>query len=123
MMRVRGPHLRAIDEEVVAHVDRSRLDRRQIGAVIRLRQPLTPDFIGRWDARDIAFLLFGGSPLHQRRAHSRDALKVDYRWRLGAVEFLVVDELLKERSAAPAVFFGPVDAHPARAVELAMPIA
>src|SRR5262249_42501302 len=57
------------------------------------------------------------------RTDPRDALEVDHRWRLGAVELLVVDELLKQRSATPAVFFWPVDAHPASAVELAMPVA
>src|SRR6266478_7703453 len=99
----------------------ARFDRGKIGSVIRFGESLAPNLLGRRNLRDVAPLLLRRSPLHQRWSDAGDALEVDGRRRLRAVQLLVVDELLDQRCAAPAKFFGPVDAYPARVVEGAMP--
>src|ERR1022692_2477128 len=121
MMRVGGPHLGAVDDEIVAHIDGMSLDGGQIRAMIRFRQTLAPDFLGRRNFWNVALLLLGRSPLHQGRTHARDTLEVDRGRRLRAVELLIVDKLLEQRRATPAILLGPMDAHPARIIELAMP--
>src|SRR5271166_3970066 len=120
-MGVRGPDLRAIDHEVIALIDRAGLDRGEVGAVIRLREPLAPDLVGARDAWDVTLLLLRRAPLHQGGTDARDPLEIDHRRRLGPIELLVVDDLLQEGCAAAAVFLRPMDAHPAGVVEFAMP--
>src|SRR6266851_1092701 len=120
-MSVGGPDLGAVDEEVVALVDRAGLDGGEIGTVVGLRETLAPDLLGRRNFWDEALFLRRRSPLHQRGTYPRDTLEVD-RWRcFGAIELLIVDHLLQQRRAAAAVFLRPMDAHPAAVVELAMP--
>src|SRR5260370_35227315 len=99
------------------------LERGEIGAVIGLRESLAPDFLRGRNLRDVAVLLIGRAPLHQGRADARDALEIYHRRTLGAVEFLVIDDLLQKRRATAAIFFWPVDTHPAAVLELAMPCA
>ena len=110
---VGGPDLGTVDQEVVAPVNRPRLHCGQVGAVVGLGQALAPDFFSRRNPGDIALLLFRRAPLHQRRSHPRDALKIDRGRSLGAVEFLIVNDLLDEAGATSAILLGPVDAHPA----------
>src|SRR5262249_22967475 len=100
---------------------RARFHRGQIRAMVRFGEALAPDFLGGRNFRYVAFLLFLGSPLHQGRADSGDALEIHSWRRLRAVEFLMVDELLDESRAAATIFFRPMDTHPARIAEFAMP--
>src|SRR5215469_3996034 len=89
--------------------------------MVWLGQALAPDFLGGGNSRYVAFLLFLGSPLHQGRADSGDALEIHGWRRLRAVEFLMVDELLDESRAAATIFLWPMNTHPAGVVEFAMP--
>src|SRR5215472_13717614 len=89
--------------------------------MVGLGEALAPDFLGGGNSRYVAFLLFLGSPLHQGRADSGDALEIHGWRRLRAVEFLMVDELLDESRAAATIFLWPMNTHPAGVVEFAMP--
>ena len=75
--RVRDPHLRAVEDVVVAVADRRRLDRRQVGAGAGLghgdrRHELAGDEPGQ-----PAFLLVGGPELEDRVGAEADAGKGD----------------------------------------------
>ena len=118
---VRGPDLGAVDQEVVALVNRSGLDRSQIRAVVGLRQALTPDLLGRRDLGNKTLLLLRRAPLHQRRSDPGDALKIDRGRRFGPIQLFVVDDLLDQAGPASAVLLGPVDTHPAPVVQLTVP--
>src|SRR5271154_2044902 len=122
-MCVRGPDLRSVNHEMVALIDRLGFDCGQVRAVIRLRQTLAPNLFSRGDARDVALFLLLGAPLHQGWTNPRDTLEINDRRRLGPLQFLLINELLQDGRATSAIFLGPVDTHPARVVELAMPAA
>src|SRR5665213_1469503 len=111
-MRIRGPDLGSINEKMIAIVDGASLYRGKIRTVVRLRKPLAPNLLCRGNLRDITGLLLGRTPLHEGGTDSRDTLEIDYRGRLRAVEFLMIDELLHQGGAATAELLRPMDTHP-----------
>src|ERR1700687_5512350 len=74
IMRVTGPYLLAIDHEVIALQHRTRLQRREIGAGVRLGIALAPNLLTaehRWQKSAAVRL----SPdAHKNRSEARDRL-------------------------------------------------
>ena len=107
--REAGPHLLAVDDEVVAVEHGARLQRRQIGAGVGLGESLTPDLVGRRGSlcRWRLLLLLGAVRDQHRPAHGQ-AGEVDEQRRLGARHLLLEDDLLDQRRAAAAVRLRPV---------------
>ena len=120
-MRARGPHLLAVDDEMVAVVDRAGAQAGQIGAGARLGIALAPDLVGAEDLRQVARFLLLGAPMDQGRAQKVEAALARQDRRAGAEIFLVEDHLLHKAGAAPAIFLGPGDADPAGGVHLLLP--
>ncbi len=120
-MRARGPHLLAVDEEMVALVDGAGAQTGEIGAGARLGIALAPDLVAGQDFRQIALLLFLGAPMDQRRAQQAHADRAGQDRRAGAEILLVEDDLLHEAGAAPAIFLRPGDADPAGGVHFLLP--
>src|SRR5579872_5868 len=121
VMRIRGPYLLSVDDEVVAFLDRTRLQRRHIGTGAGLRISLAPDFLARQNLRHVALLLFLGSPMDDGRADQHDAEAIDQRGRAGPGHLFVVDDLLNQVRAASAVFLRPANPDPSGGVRLLMP--
>ena len=123
VLRARGPHLLAVDDPLVAVLDRARLERRQVGAGLGLGEALAPDLVGGEDRVEVALLLLVGAPDHDRGTRQQQAEHVRRERRAGAAELLEEDRRLGHRRAAAAVLLGPVDAGPAAVGELALPVA
>ena len=117
----RRPHLLPGDEPVVAVAHRARLDRGEVRARAGLGEALAPDLLGREDRLQVAALLLVAAVGDDRRAAHGQAQDVGGARRLGADELLVVDRLLDQRRAAPAVLGRPRHAGPAPVVQLALP--
>src|SRR5580658_8527711 len=120
-MRVGGPDLLAVDDEIVAVLDRAGLQRSDVGTGVGLGVALAPDLVGRENLRHVALFLLLGAPLDERWPDQHRAELVDQRGRVCAAHLLAIDELLGERGAAAAVLFGPADADPSAAVHLFVP--
>ncbi len=107
--RARGPDLLAVDDEVVAVSDATRLDRGEVRAGAGLGVALTPlDFASNHWRQELRLLLLGA--VHEDRgADVVDAL--DRRAHLG--EDLAKDELFDRREVGPAVLLGPCRCDPA----------
>src|SRR5579885_42074 len=66
------------------------------------------------------FLLLG-APMNQRRPEQRDAEPGKRHRHAGALQFLLIDDVLQNRRAASAVFARPVNSHPAAFIKLLVP--
>src|SRR5208282_4302781 len=108
----RGPHFLPVDDEVVAILDRARLQRGQVGARTRLGISLAPDFFGFHYRRDIAPLLLLGPPMQQRRPEKRGAHPEHRRPDASPRQFLVIDDRLQDTGAAPSILNRPVRREP-----------
>ena len=122
-LRARGPHLLPVDDEVVAAVLGAGAEAREVRARARLRVALAPDVVAAQDARQVALLLRLGAPLDEGRARHADAGVAGEHGRARPEALLVVDDLLHQGGAAPAVLLGPRDPDPARRVHAALPVA
>src|SRR6267154_717950 len=120
-MRARGPHLLAIDDEVVTPVDGARAQAGEIAAGLWLRIALAPELVGAEDARQVPLFLLLRSPMNERRAQQVQRARRRQHRRTGAEIFLVEDHLLHKARAAPAIFLGPGDADPAGGVHRLLP--
>src|SRR5712691_7710140 len=120
-MRARGPHLLAVDDEMLALVGRAGAQAREVGARARLGIALAPDFVGAEDPRQVAFFLFLVAPMNEGRAQQVEPALARQDRRAGAEIFLVPDHLLHEIGAASAVFLGPGNPDPAGCVHLLLP--
>src|ERR1041384_1099108 len=67
-MRARGPHLLAVDQEMVALVHGPGAQAGKVGAGARLGIALAPDLVAAEDLWQIALLLLLGAPVDQGRA-------------------------------------------------------
>src|SRR6266436_8632719 len=121
-MRARGPHLLSVDDKMVAMVDRTSAQARQIATGVGLGKALTPQFVGAKDARQVAPLLLVAAPVNEARTQQVEGAR---RWQnrgAGTDILLVEDDLLHEIGAAPAIFLGPRDPDPARGVHRLLPL-
>src|SRR5215469_13744501 len=60
--------------------------------------------------------------MNQSRSEQRYAESGERRSGAGVFEFLMINDVLEDAGAAPSIFLGPVDSHPAAFVQLAMPL-
>src|SRR5213594_2122104 len=106
----------------VALDDGARLEARQVGARVRLREALAPDHLAAQDRREVGRLLLLRPARDEGRASvvEPDEERRDVG-RAGARIFLAPDELLHERRAAAAVRARPRDARPAAVVHAPLP--
>ena len=121
-VREAGPYLLPADDQDVALDDGARLQARQVGARVRLREALAPDHLAAEDEWQVFGLLLLRAAGDERRAgvvqaheERRDV------GRAGARVLLAPDELLHERRAAAAVRARPRDAGPAAVIHAPLP--
>src|SRR5438034_5526290 len=121
-VREAGPYLLPADDQEVALDSGARLEARQVGARVRLREALAPDHLAAQDRREMRRLLLlaaardeGRTGVAQAAEERRDV------GRAGARVLLAPDELLHERRAAAAVRPRPRDARPAAVVHAPLP--
>src|SRR5262249_45003621 len=88
VMRRGRPDLLAVDDEVVAVLDRRGAERGQVRARLWLRIALAPDDLAAQRRGDPAALLLFGAELEQRRRQHRDALVRQAGWQAGVGELL-----------------------------------
>src|SRR3954466_3324842 len=121
VMGERRPHLLPGDDPLVPVAHRARLQRREVRAGLGLGEPLAPDLVGAEDGLEVALLLLLGAVRDDCRPAHRQAQHVRRARRLRAGELLVVDRLLDERRAAPAVLLRPGHAGPVVLVQAPLP--
>src|SRR5262249_61895880 len=95
-MRARGPHLLAIDDEMIAMVDGAGSQTRQIPAGVGLGIALAPQLVGAKDARQVPPFLLFGSPVDERRAQQVQRTGGRQGGRAGTKVFLVENDLVHE---------------------------
>jgi hypothetical protein len=118
-----GPDLLAADPPAAVVPGGPRLQRRQVGPRLGLREPLAPDLLGRQDRlQETLLLLLGPVRDHDRAAH-HEAEHVRRSWSLRPRELGAEDRLLDQRGAPAPVLRRPRDARPAVGVQLALPLA
>src|SRR5437588_3831548 len=120
-MRAGGPHLLAVDDEMVALIDGAGAQAGEVGAGPRLGIALAPDLVGAEDPRQMALFLLLGPPVDQRRAQQAEPAGAGQDRGAGAEILLVIDDLLHEAGAAPAIFLGPGKPDPAGGVHPLLP--
>src|SRR6185312_1095822 len=120
-MCARGPHLLAVDDEMVALVDRPGPEAGKVAAGAGLGEALAPALVPGEDRGQVALLLRFGAELDQRRPQQPDRAVPGEDRRVRPEILLVEDHLLDKAGAAPAVFLGPGDADPAGGVHLLLP--
>src|SRR6266571_4498161 len=118
-----GPHLLAVDDEVLAVLHRARLQRREVAPRVRLGVALTPDLLAREDLRRVPPLLLVRAPGDDRRARHADAEDVQDGRRLRERHLLLEDHLLHEREPGAPGLLRPREPDEAVVVELALPLA
>src|SRR4029453_7363118 len=101
----------------------TRPQRRQIRAGAWLREELAPQLVGRQDLREEAAALCIAAMGDQRGPNEVHADAVDDLGRPCGGDLLLEDVVLDHRGAAAALVARPVNAHPASAGELALPVA
>ena len=121
LVRVGGPDLLAGDLPAAVRLHRARLQRRQVGSRLGLREALAPDLVAGEDRVEVALLLLlvavgddDGAAHHQAQHVRRERHAL-------AAELLVEDRLLDQRRALAAVLLGPRDAGPAGLVHRLLP--
>ncbi len=118
-----GPYLLAVDHVVVAVAHRAGLQRGQIGAGLRLGEPLAPHVLPGEDLGDELLLLLLGAVVDDGGpddGHAQPAYE-DVRRCPHAGSLLVVDELLHDGHAGAAVLLGPGRGHPVPLGQLGAP--
>ena len=90
---VGGPHLLAVDHEVVAVADAAAGERREVGARAGLGEALAPDHLVAQHRPDDLLLLRVGADRHDRGREEGEAERVDGARRVGQHHLLVVDRL------------------------------
>src|SRR5690606_18776483 len=116
LLRVGGPDLLAVDDELVAGTQRCSTPAGQIRAGARLGITLTPDVFAAEDARQEIRLLRGVATLDQRRPQLV-VTEVDHARRADAFQLLVIDQLLAKTQPESAVFTRPGRRAPAVAMQ------
>src|SRR5207249_6722938 len=121
-VREAGPHLLAADDQDVALDGGARLEAREVGARVRLREALAPDHLAAQDAREMRRLLRLRAARDEGRASmvEPDEERRDVG-RARARVLLAPDQLLHQRRAAAAVRARPRDAGPAVVVHAPPP--
>jgi len=99
----------------------ARLQRREVGAGVGLREELAPDLARVEDRRQEPRLLLVGAVREQRRTREVDPDPVDRLQRPRSRVLHVEDRDLDRRRAPPAVLRGPVDPDPTAGRELRLP--
>ena len=122
-VRVRRPHLLAVDDEVRAFEPRARAHGREVGACAGLREALAPDLVCREEGLQVAGLLGLGAERDDRRPGHPEPDHAEVLRRLGARQLLEEDRLVAVRLAAAAVLLRPGEPDVARVVERAAPVA
>ena len=123
LVRVGRPDLLPGDPPAAVLVHRLRLQRGEVGARLRLGEPLAPDLLRGEDRLEEALLLLLGAVGDDHRAAHHQAEHVGRRRRLRARHLLAEDRLLDQGRAASAVLLRPRDPRPAGLVHLALPVA
>src|SRR5262245_21510355 len=116
-----GPHLLAVQDEVVAVEHGAGLERRQVTARARLAEPLAPDLVAREHGRDEAPALRLAAVVNERRAEEADAEDVQDGRRVGARQLRLEDRLLDLGGAPASPLLRPSHAEVAALVQLALP--
>src|SRR5207244_8595649 len=115
-MGIGGTELLAVDDRVVAVLEREGLQRGEVGTGAGFGIALAPNLLGGEHRRQIAAALLIGTPMHQGGADEADTLRVDEGGSAGAGEFLVIELLLSEAGAAAAILTGVLDGAPSGGV-------
>ena len=105
--RIGRPDLLARGAPTVAIALGRRLQRRKIGARVRLAEALAPDDLAARDRRQVLLLLLGRAVPHDRRAHPVDAHVLRAAGLVMRPHLLAHDGLLPRRRAAAAVLLWP----------------
>src|SRR5204863_27590 len=121
VLRVGGPYLLPVHDELVAAELRARAERRQVRARARLRVALAPDLRGGEDARQVTAPLLLAAVLDERRPDHRDAEEADQPRGPGAYHLLVDDRLAHDVGALAAVLARPGEGQVAGRVDLPLP--
>src|SRR5208282_6560246 len=106
------PDFLAVDDKVVAVLDRASLKRGKIGAGAGLRIALAPDFVAGENLRQVALFLLLGPPMHQGGAEQTEPHPKERYRRTGALQLLRVDDVLQDTGSAAAVLLRPVNSDP-----------
>src|SRR5439155_6822396 len=109
-----GPHLLPVDEEMVAVVDCTGAQARQITTGVGLGKALAPQFVSVEDARQVAALLLVAAPVNEARTQQVEGARGRQYRRPGADILFVEDHLLHKARTAAAILLGPRDPDPAR---------
>ena len=110
VLGARGPHLLAVDHELVAVESGPRLHAREVRAGARLAEELAPDVLAAQQRRDEGLLLLLAGVHQQRRpAHAEPDLERAGR-DLEGLGLAVEDALVATGQPAPAVLDRPGDA-------------
>ncbi len=121
-VRVRRPHLLAVDHETGSLEPRARPNRGQVGTGLGLGEALAPDLLRGEDVREAARLLGVGAMGDDRRPGHSEPDHAEMLRRFGPRELLVEDRLIAVRLAAATVLGGPGQAAVSRGVETATPV-
>src|SRR5438128_167491 len=120
-MRARGPHLLAVDQEMVALVDGAGAQAGEVGAGAGLGIALAPDLVTAENLWQVPFLLVLRAPMNKGRPQEAHPDGPGQDRGAGAEILLVEDDLLHEADAAAAIFLGPGQPDPAGGVHLLLP--
>src|SRR5262249_39842901 len=119
----RRPDLLAVDDVDVAATFGAGTGGGEVGACVRLREPLAPDLLGGEDRPEGARLLLLGPVGDDRRPGHAQADHPDVGRGLRRGELLVEDRLEAVGRAGASVFLRPGQTGVARLVEVAAPLA
>ncbi len=124
-MRVARPDFRAVHDKMVPVDLGTAAQSRQIRPVVGLGEALAPDNLALQHLRQVERLLLLAAALDDGRCRMADRDEQEVvpvaRIGIGAVQFLLPDELVDGREASPAIVFGPRHAGPATLILLALP--
>ena len=117
-----GPDLLPVDDPLVTIEHGTGLQRRQVGARVRLAEALAPARLALQDRGQELLLLFLSAPLQDRRADERVAEEVGPQRCLGPRELLRQHDTLHRGEPLAAVLDGPRGADPAAGEQLRRPL-
>src|SRR5207244_3054496 len=109
-------------DEMVAVVNGTGAQARQITTGVGLGKPLAPQLVGVEDARQVAPLLLRGAPMYETGAEEVEPAGPRQDRGAGADILLVEDDLLHEIGAAAAIFLGPGEPDPAGGMHFLLPL-
>ncbi len=98
----RGPHLLAVDDEVVAVTHRAGAQRREVRTGARLAHPKGSGHLAPQHGHRPAMLLLIGAERNQRRRNDVDALRVEAVVDASSAQLIEVHELLQHGRVAAA---------------------